>query len=306
MPLAPFSTLDQTPNAERKTYTDALCGKQIADFNEAICGYYQRHCTTPVACPPRDAEVAHRELSEKAGSVCMDLTNNCLAWSRGGECQSNPGFMASECPQSCGKCEAAGVKPYLGDPTVTCFDEDAAAACGGLAAVGACHSQTAYMQERCRRTCEFCNASADAFKDAAQKGKADTAQHQCPDGTDLGGGEVLVESKGAEINAQAASIDDEHATVALELAPDERAIAAARKDAAEARALAARATTAMVAHVESQAATPLPRERREPQLHAHAASAAMHSHSSALDVSLASWPFMQAAFKGVMPFFSVA
>ena len=38
-------------------------------------------------------------------------------------------------------------------------------------------------------------------------GKGDTAQHTCPDGSDLGGGAKLIESKGAELNAVAAQLD---------------------------------------------------------------------------------------------------
>ena len=63
IPLAPYSSAEPTDGAAPKNYRDALCGKQIAQFNEAFCGYYKRHCHTPVVCPPPDAEMARRMLS---------------------------------------------------------------------------------------------------------------------------------------------------------------------------------------------------------------------------------------------------
>ena len=208
MPLAPFASGARTKGADNKSHRDTLCGKQIAHFNEAICEYYQRHCMTSVVCPPPDAEEARIMIAQRPGSVCVDLTQNCLSWARKGECSSNPGFMTTECAQSCGLCTKEFHRPYLGLPPATCFDEAEEAKCISLAGLGACRTQIAYMQESCRKTCEFCNASKDAFADGSDHGKGDTAQHQCPDGSDLGGGEVLVISKGAESNAALASEDD--------------------------------------------------------------------------------------------------
>lgn len=284
MPLAPFSDPQPTANAGRKSFNDVLCGRQIAHFNEAICGYYRRHCDSPVVCPPSDGEVARRRLAEKPGTLCVDLTQNCLSWARQGECQSNPGFMATECSQSCGWCSELGMRPYLGDPTTTCFDEEPAVTCGTLAAVGACHSQLSYMHERCRKTCEFCNASADAYRQNDNKGAIDTAQHQCPDGSDLGGGETLVDSKGAEVNAKAALVDDDE-TESDKSAAEQSAVDAAKRMAMEARALATESATKDAAE-----APQVVLERHEPQR--PRASGVVQSHSAALDVSLASWPFM--------------
>ena len=50
------------------------------------------------------------------------------------------------------------------------------------------------MQEACRKSCEFCNASKNAFPEGKEPLREDTAAHACPDGSDLGGGEVLVKS----------------------------------------------------------------------------------------------------------------
>jgi len=39
---------------------------------------------------------------------CVDSHTSCEAWSRSGECSKNPGFMASSCRRSCGKCALSG------------------------------------------------------------------------------------------------------------------------------------------------------------------------------------------------------
>jgi hypothetical protein len=205
MPLAPFVSGHETTGAGGRSYRDALCGKQIANFNAALCGYYGQHCQTPPICPPEDAEAARRL---PAAERCVDLSQNCLSWARMGECDKNPGFMRDECAQSCGMCAPRFARPMLGAPTTTCFDEQGETSCRGLAALGACATQRMHMLESCRSTCEFCNSSRDAFMDSNGHGKEDTAQHTCPDGSDLGGGKTLINSKGAELNALAASEHD--------------------------------------------------------------------------------------------------
>ena len=140
---------------------DLLCIWTVEALNAAFCGFYRAHCGAAAAaleCPaphPELGALLHR---------CADTSAECAKFARQGECVSNPGFMASECAQSCGKCSETPhpVRPYMGSPVHTCFDEDPAEACASLAAAGACSSQVAFMQEACRRTCAFCNASAAA------------------------------------------------------------------------------------------------------------------------------------------------
>ena len=155
--MPPFSTANaQAPSSGgRKSYRDALCGRQIATFNSAVCGYYTRHCRVPVRCPPADAEEQKR-LGEDA--PCVDLSQNCLSWARRGECDSNPDFMKQECAQSCGSC--ADRQPFLGSPVTTCLDDEHEASCASMANLGACTTQRTYMQEACRKTCSFCNSSS--------------------------------------------------------------------------------------------------------------------------------------------------
>ena len=89
-PLAPYAAVSDT--GAHRTYRDALCGKQMAIFNEAVCDYYSRHCEEVPQCPPADGVAAR-----KAGAgACVDLSQNCLSWARMGECTNNPDFMKGE------------------------------------------------------------------------------------------------------------------------------------------------------------------------------------------------------------------
>lgn len=195
-PLPPFSTASDTypcgpgnalcgqyrvAHQAVKSYNFAMSGKQIADFNDALCNYYARHCRHAVVCPPRDRE---RVLGD---SVCADLDSNCLNWARLGECHNNLGFMTQQCRQSCGLCNSSMLQPMLGDPSRTCFDAAPESECQALAELKACDSQRGYMQEMCRSTCGICNVSV-SVDDPRQHRKEDTADHACPDGSDLGGG----------------------------------------------------------------------------------------------------------------------
>ena len=216
-PLAPYASQEQlkvggseatAPKPERKKYRDALCGRQMSTFNTALCGYYHRHCRVKPMCPPDDGEVG-RTLPH----TCADFNQNCLSWARKGECDANPSFMRGECAQSCRMCgsvDSAGAaaepdgsvvgdgtpevqvemedgtvmnRAFLGEPERTCVDEEPLAACVNLVDLGACETQRGWMQESCRRSCEFCNASRAAFADGNEPKREDTAAHACPDGT---------------------------------------------------------------------------------------------------------------------------
>ncbi|KAL1527729.1 hypothetical protein AB1Y20_009114 [Prymnesium parvum] len=206
-PLPPYSREDTTvSNASfpvlhaqgTKYHVHALAGKQIEEFNDALCLYYQRHCRIPVSCPPPDQERAPE------GS-CADYSSNCLNWARVGECTANPQFMLDECRQSCGKCDfdapaqsldarSGRVQPMLGDPAGTCFDVEPRAICEAYVRQQSCSTQRSHLQEICRESCHFCNSSGSAFTDSQDlRKKEDTADHSCPDGSDLGRGAKSVD-----------------------------------------------------------------------------------------------------------------
>ena len=91
--------------------------------------------------------------------------------------------------------------PLLGRPESTCIDTAPGASCESLVHLNACTTQRPYMLEACRRSCHFCNASADAFGQKGEDERDDTAAHACPDGSDLGGGKVIVASKDPKLVA---------------------------------------------------------------------------------------------------------
>ncbi len=119
----------------------------------------------------------HRRLLPRVS--CADYTDNCLNWARAGECKANPGFMLNECRQSCGACDAYAVRLGAAE---TCGDDLPRAQCTALVGGGACVANRQAMQEECREACGFCNRSA------VKEPPRDTANHGCPDGSDLGGG----------------------------------------------------------------------------------------------------------------------
>ena len=151
---------------------DWFCVKQMVDFNDALCEYYARRCRVVPQCPPRSRAVA-------APEACADYTDNCFSWALKGECTANPGFMLNECRQSCGACAQQRVR--LGAPE-TCADDLDGETCAKLAIDGACVSRREEMLESCRESCDFCNASGQPER------PKDTANHGCPDGSDLGRG----------------------------------------------------------------------------------------------------------------------
>uniref|UniRef100_A0A7S4EWD7 ShKT domain-containing protein n=1 Tax=Chrysotila carterae TaxID=13221 RepID=A0A7S4EWD7_CHRCT len=170
-PVPPFGV------EEAPSYKAKLCIAQMVGFNEALCGYYQRHCKEAPPCPPRDMTKA-----PDPKTACVDTQQNCLTWSRSGECEVNPGFMHAGCRQSCGACERPG-RVMMGS-NATCLD--LAKDCDARVQAGECDTQRAEMQEICRRSCMICSTDSTSADTPVDKRSFD---HTCPDGSDLGGGE---------------------------------------------------------------------------------------------------------------------
>jgi len=293
-PLPPYaSEMREDTVSGRKNYRDALCGKQIANFNHALCEYYGRHCMTRPRCPPESAELARQSPTP----FCVDLNQNCLNWARRGECENNPGFMKDECAQSCGMCGSSDAQPFLGRPDVTCIDTAATATCQTLVALGACHTQVPYMLESCRRSCEFCNASKDAFPDGKEPTREDTAAHACPDGSDLGGGQVLIASDDPKLIAKEVA-DDQDEDSAEQAKPKRSGSAMPGRKTAAAMAMATSAAvgqgTKEHAHdtrsLEGTDGVAGTRSQRRASVSVSAHPNDDHEHL-ALDAALTSWPF---------------
>ncbi len=282
-PLPPYTDEAADPGAGRKNYRDALCGRQIATFNAALCDYYDRHCMVRPRCPPASAELARKERG-----WCVDLNQNCLNWARRGECVKNPSFMKDECAQSCGMCADRDAHPLLGRPEVTCVDTAPAASCASLVHLDACTSQRPYMLEACRRSCNFCNASADAFPEGKEPQRDDTAAHACPDGSDLGGGKVLIASKDPKQIAaeEFADQQDQAASATLLHPPGPPRSPESHESAGQRRSKRSAAATVVAA---TEVASPKLSPRRRDSVASLQDDA--HEHL-ALDAAVASWPFL--------------
>eukprot|EP01051_Picozoa_sp_SAG22_P017292 SAG22_NODE_2632_length_2354_cov_3.563636_1_plen_399_part_10 len=48
-------------------------------------------------------------------TLCADTNPECSGWAAAGECESNPGYMGSDCPLSCGICSLSPAQCYAGE-----------------------------------------------------------------------------------------------------------------------------------------------------------------------------------------------
>lgn len=90
------------PPPPRPMATEALCAETVEWLNDALCAFYAKHCGLAVECP------AHQQ---SVPAPCLDIAGaeQCRAWAEGGECARNPGFMLTQCRESCKVCRQPGV-----------------------------------------------------------------------------------------------------------------------------------------------------------------------------------------------------
>lgn len=89
------------------------------------------------------------EESEDDLSKCHDRHENCPDRAAHDECNTNPGFMHFQCPESCNACEDF----YAANGEI-CTDNDAS--CSTWAKSGECAFNPGYMHNECRRSCLRC------------------------------------------------------------------------------------------------------------------------------------------------------
>ncbi|CAL1528606.1 unnamed protein product [Lymnaea stagnalis] len=99
------------------------------------------------------------KLPEFTPDSCEDKSKYCHDWAKHGECEMNPSYMQVECRSSCQWCG----KPLLADPTprpppVTGVCADGNVYCTSWADLGECDSNSAYMKEKCKKSCGLCVA----------------------------------------------------------------------------------------------------------------------------------------------------
>lgn len=102
----------QVEHLDQLSKKDALAIEHLAVMNAAVCDYYARHanCTTmPPRCRALDdghANVFVQQLEAVRPSLfrCSDDHEGCKGWADVGECEKNPLFMHSSCPEACRSC----------------------------------------------------------------------------------------------------------------------------------------------------------------------------------------------------------
>ena len=114
------------------------------------------------AAPQRRLQFARLFNKEDSvtGGACQDNNEDCDGWATEGECETNPGYMNTECPLSCKRCTALAnaTRPKRRRPAVRtgCHDEEGYG-CAEKAKAGGCDTDKGEMLPRCPKTCNVCN-----------------------------------------------------------------------------------------------------------------------------------------------------
>ena len=82
-------------------------------------------------------------------STCYDRHEDCSSLAEENACDSNPGFMHFQCPESCNTCDDF----YAAEGEI-CTDNDVE--CKSWAASGECGFNPGYMHHECMRSCLKC------------------------------------------------------------------------------------------------------------------------------------------------------
>jgi len=111
---------------------------------------------------------------------CTDNNANCAYWASNGECESNPGWMLANCPQSCGSCDPvptpAPTPPPTPAPTPSCTDNNAN--CAHWASNGECQANPSWMLVNCPLSCGSCPASLLSARRAGRSENAGYAAYK--------------------------------------------------------------------------------------------------------------------------------
>merc|ERR1712050_492018 len=108
-------------------------------FPNNKCGDGWTHDKTKT-CSGKDNVCCHPPAGK---GDCKDYNANCPGWAKLGECDTNPGYMHTQCRKSCNKC------------TANCKNTVDDALCDEFAAKGKCDMWS--MKVKCRRSCNTCN-----------------------------------------------------------------------------------------------------------------------------------------------------
>eukprot|EP00804_Cyclotella_cryptica_P029939 CCRYP_020080-RA/>CCRYP_020080-RA protein AED:0.17 eAED:0.17 QI:302/1/1/1/0.5/0.33/3/416/480 len=107
-----------------------------------------------------DEEGDYEEENEDWSPECLDRYDDCQELADENECESNPGYMHFQCPESCNTCDEYTDSYERGEwPPCT----DKVVDCKSWAASGECAYNTEFMQKECQRSCMTCFVDTNQF-----------------------------------------------------------------------------------------------------------------------------------------------
>ncbi|XP_019631584.1 PREDICTED: uncharacterized protein LOC109475422 [Branchiostoma belcheri] len=146
---APADSLRRSPEAESVTKAILEANKGLNLYSGDITGVDpdSRNAITDGRRWPNG--VIPYVIGNEFTTSCSDTNGNCAGWAASGECDANPGYMLSECAQSCGLCSRSG-------SARSCQDNHDS--CAYWASIGECQANPNYMLNYCQLSCSVCTA----------------------------------------------------------------------------------------------------------------------------------------------------
>jgi len=124
------------------------CDKECPKEKKASC---KAPCFVNHKCECRCPD---NECSERR-TPCQDSHPNCPTWAGWGECENNPGYMYTNCPETCGVCDTLINEISKDPPKGRCNDYNEK--CAEWASWGECTKNPNYMIPSCTKSCGLCD-----------------------------------------------------------------------------------------------------------------------------------------------------
>ncbi|XP_035673742.1 uncharacterized protein LOC118414081 [Branchiostoma floridae] len=136
---APADSLRRSPEPESVTKAILEANKGLNLYSGDIAGVDPDSRNAITAGRRWPNGVIPYVIGSEFTSSCSDTNGNCAGWAAAGECNANPGYMLSECAQSCGLCSRSAR---------SCADDHDS--CAFWASIGECQANPNYMLNYCQ------------------------------------------------------------------------------------------------------------------------------------------------------------
>ena len=112
---------------------------------------------------------------------CVDDNTGCPGWAADNQCISNSVWMLANCKLSCDACDGGGSGDNSGDIVLSsCVDDNTG--CPGWAADNQCVSNSVWMLENCKLSCDACEDETDSGGGVAgQLPSCEDDNDRCPE-----------------------------------------------------------------------------------------------------------------------------